>query len=47
MNGDSQDQGYQLLSDEAIIQQVTQPLKTVDEDDEDVPEEKTCLALVK
>ena len=35
MNGDSDDQGYQLLSDKDIIQHVTQQDETTEEDDED------------
>ena len=39
MNGDSDDQGYQLLSDDDIIQHVTQQDKTTKEDEEDDCEE--------
>lgn len=40
MNVDSDDQGYQLLSDDGIVQLVTQPDTTEEDDEEDESEER-------
>ena len=39
MDGNSDDQGYQLLSDDDIIRQVTQSDEATEEDEEDINEE--------